>query len=78
LFFILWIYKDRKKRDGDVFALFLILYGAFRIFCELFREPDSQLGYVFGFLSMGQILSLCMILIGIFLKYFYLPKTSKK
>ncbi|MCX5799747.1 MAG: prolipoprotein diacylglyceryl transferase, partial [Proteobacteria bacterium] len=37
LFIILWIYKDRKKRDGDVFALFLILYGLFRIFCEFFR-----------------------------------------
>lgn len=78
LFLILWIYKDRKKRDGDVFALFLILYGLFRIFCELFREPDSQLGYIFGLLSMGQILSLCMIAAGIVLKYLYLPKTSKR
>jgi phosphatidylglycerol---prolipoprotein diacylglyceryl transferase len=78
LFFILWIYKDRKKRDGDVFALFLILYGLFRIFCELFRQPDSQLGYFFALLSMGQILSLCMIAAGVVLKYFYLPKTSKQ
>jgi phosphatidylglycerol---prolipoprotein diacylglyceryl transferase len=77
LFCILWIYKDRKKRDGDVFSLFLILYGLFRIFCELFRQPDSQLGYFFGLLSMGQILSLCMIAIGLALKYLYLPKTSK-
>jgi phosphatidylglycerol:prolipoprotein diacylglycerol transferase len=75
---ILWIYKDRKKRDGDVFSLFLILYGLFRIFCELFREPDSQLGYIFGLISMGQILSLCMITIGIVLKYFYLPKTTAR
>jgi phosphatidylglycerol---prolipoprotein diacylglyceryl transferase len=75
---ILWIYKDRKKRDGDVFALFLILYGLFRIFCELFRQPDSQLGYFFGLLSMGQILSLCMIAAGVVLKYVYLPKTSKR
>jgi phosphatidylglycerol---prolipoprotein diacylglyceryl transferase len=77
LFLILWIYKDRKKRDGDVFSLFLILYGLFRIFCELFREPDSQLGYFFGLLSMGQILSLCMIATGVVLKYYYLPKASK-
>jgi phosphatidylglycerol---prolipoprotein diacylglyceryl transferase len=77
LFCILWIYKDKKKRDGDVFALFLILYGLFRIFCELFREPDSQLGYLFSLLSMGQILSLCMIAIGVVLKYFYLPRTSR-
>ena len=59
-------------------ALFLILYGLFRIFCELFREPDSQLGYFFGLLSMGQILSLCMIAIGVVLKYVYLPRTSKQ
>ena len=78
LFCILWIYKDKKKRDGDVFALFLILYGLFRIFCELFREPDSQLGYIFSLLSMGQILSLCMIAIGVVLKYFYLPRTSRQ
>ena len=78
LFCILWIYKDRKKRDGDVFALFLILYGLFRIFCELFRQPDSQLGYIFGLISMGQILSFCMIAIGIALKYLYLPKTSTR
>ncbi|OPY80296.1 MAG: Prolipoprotein diacylglyceryl transferase [Syntrophorhabdus sp. PtaU1.Bin153] len=69
LFSILWIYKDRKKREGDVLALFLILYGAFRIICELFREPDVQLGYIMGVLSMGQILSLLMVGLGVFLKY---------
>jgi phosphatidylglycerol:prolipoprotein diacylglycerol transferase len=73
LFVILWIYKDRKKRDGDVLALFLVLYGCFRIFCELFREPDQQLGYFFGILSMGQILSIIMIIIGLGLKFIYLP-----
>lgn len=70
LFAILWIYKDRKKHEGDVFALFLILYGVFRIYCELFREPDSQIGYFFGLLSMGQILSLCMVALGIALKWY--------
>jgi phosphatidylglycerol:prolipoprotein diacylglycerol transferase len=69
LFVILWIYKDRKKREGDVLAVFLILYGAFRVVCELFREPDAQLGYIVGALSMGQILSLLMVGLGVFLKY---------
>jgi phosphatidylglycerol---prolipoprotein diacylglyceryl transferase len=76
LFLILWIYKDRKKRQGDVFALFLIFYGVFRIFCEFFREPDIQLGYIFGIISMGQVLSLFMVAVGLFLKYVYLPRTS--
>ena len=74
LFVILWIYKDRKKREGDVFALFLILYGCFRIICEIFREPDVQVGYILGILSMGQILSLVMIAIGLCVKLLYLPR----
>jgi phosphatidylglycerol---prolipoprotein diacylglyceryl transferase len=78
MFVILWIYKDRKKREGDVLALFLILYGAFRIFCEIFREPDLQVGYIFGILSMGQILSIFMIIIGLVLKFVYLPGKAKK
>ena len=74
LFIILWFYKDRKGRDGDVFALFLILYGIFRTCCEFFREPDVQVGYIFGFITMGQILSLAMVCIGLFLKCVYLKK----
>lgn len=77
LFLILWFYKDRKKREGDVLAMFLILYGIFRIFCEFFREPDVQLGYFLGFLSMGQILSTGMIVIGVLLKYAFLPAMQK-
>ena len=45
--------------------IFLILYGCFRIFCEFFREPDIQIGYVFNFVSMGMILSALMILAGV-------------
>jgi len=76
LFVVLWIYKDRKKRDGDVFSVFLIFYGVFRIFCELFREPDQQLGYIFGLLSMGQLLSILMMTAGLIMKFYYLPKTG--
>jgi len=74
LFIVLWLYKERKKREGDVFALFLMLYGAFRFFCEFFREPDSQVGYILGIVTMGQILSGSMLFAGLFLKYFYFPK----
>jgi len=77
LFLILWFYKDKKKRDGDVFALFLICYGFFRTFCEFFREPDVQVGYIFGIITMGQILSLSMVCIGLFLKYGYLRRRGR-
>ena len=50
---------------GTCAYLFLINYGIFRIISELFREPDTQIGYFFGILSMGIILSLVMIVIGI-------------
>ena len=49
--------------------MFLILYGCFRITSEIFREPDIQIGYLFGYVSMGMFLSAIMILIG-FLIYF--------
>jgi len=74
LFIVLWLYKDRKERDGDLFALFLILYAIFRVFCEFFREPDLQMGYMFGFVTMGQLLSVAMLLIGFLLKYGFVRK----
>ena len=49
---------------GKCSYLFLIFYGLFRIISEFFREPDVQLGYFFGFLSMGSILSFLMIIAG--------------
>ena len=50
--------------------MFLIIYGFFRIFAELFREPDKQIGYILNIFSMGTILSTFMIVVGgiIFLK----------
>jgi phosphatidylglycerol:prolipoprotein diacylglycerol transferase len=74
LFLALWFFKDRKKRDGEVFALFLMLYGIFRIFCEFFREPDLQMGYLFGLITMGQVLSVAMLLVGLWLKYAVIVK----
>ena len=55
------------KRSGVVSGSFLIAYGVARFIVEFFREPDSQLGYFFGFVTMGQILCFLMIVIGAFL-----------
>ena len=66
LFFILQIFIFKKNyKIGTCSYLFLIFYGSFRIFSELFREPDPQIGYLFNFLSMGTLLSLLMIITGI-------------
>jgi phosphatidylglycerol:prolipoprotein diacylglycerol transferase len=58
------IYKKSVK-TGMVSALFMILYGLFRIVSEKFREPDIQIGYLFDLFSVGSILSFFMILIGL-------------
>jgi phosphatidylglycerol---prolipoprotein diacylglyceryl transferase len=77
IFFLLWVRKNKKSFQGELVADFLILYGLFRILIEFFREPDVQVGYLWGLLTMGQLLSSLMILAGILL-FFGLrsPKTS--
>jgi len=65
LFTALWLYSSRPRPAGCVTGMFLALYGLFRFLVEFIREPDPQLGYLaFGWLTMGQLLSLPMILIG--------------
>lgn len=62
---ILWTVKKKVKVYGIISGLFVALYGVFRFILEFFREPDSQLGYYFGFITMGQILCFLMIFSGI-------------
>ncbi len=68
LFVILWWYASRPRRDGQVAGLFLVGYGVFRFLVEFVREPDAHLGPVaLNWMSMGQVLSLPMILLGLWL-----------
>ncbi len=62
---VLWIVKSKTKIYGILSAVFIAGYGLFRFVVEFYREPDSQLGYYFGFLTMGQILCFIMIFVGI-------------
>ncbi|MNW00758.1 Prolipoprotein diacylglyceryl transferase [compost metagenome] len=69
LFFVLlllvWVGK-KLKAPGFIAGTFVLGYGLSRIIAEFFREPDAQLGYLFGgWLTMGMILSLPMVLIGV-------------
>jgi phosphatidylglycerol---prolipoprotein diacylglyceryl transferase len=70
LFVVLQV-MARGARDpataGKLGGVFLLGYGLARAFVELFREPDAHLGYLFGLVTMGQLLSLPMIAIGLFL-----------
>lgn len=71
LFSIVWFYSMRPRPRMAVTGLFLLSYGCVRLFLEFFREPDPQLGYIaFHWLTMGQLLSLPMIIFGIFMMSF--------
>jgi phosphatidylglycerol:prolipoprotein diacylglycerol transferase len=65
LFALLWIYARHRRPLGAVSGLFLIGYGSFRFLVEYAREPDSFLGVLAMGMSMGQWLSLPMIIIGV-------------
>ena len=65
LFLILYLYSNKKRPLGNISALFLIFYGLFRFLVEFTREPDSFLGLFYLNLSMGQLLTIPMIGIGI-------------
>jgi len=68
LFVMLWLFSQKTRAPMAVSALFLILYGLFRFVIEFVRVPDVQLGYLaFEWLTMGQLLSLPMIVLGVYL-----------
>ncbi|MBW1980335.1 MAG: prolipoprotein diacylglyceryl transferase [Deltaproteobacteria bacterium] len=75
LFALLWLLKNRLRWSGGMVCLFLAGYGILRFLAEFFREPDPQLGLFFGFLSMGQLLCLAMILAALCL-WLLLPHNS--
>ena len=77
LFIIMNVIIFRKNyKIGTCSYLFLIFYGSFRIISEFFREPDKQIGYLFNFLSMGSILSIIMIFIGIIIFRLFTKKNE--
>jgi phosphatidylglycerol:prolipoprotein diacylglycerol transferase len=66
LFLVLWWFSARPRPMMGVSGLFLIGYGLFRFLVEFWRLPDAHIGYLaFGWVTMGQLLSLPMVLGGI-------------
>lgn len=70
VFVILFIYRKRKKFEGELMAIYAILYAIMRSISEIYRAPDIQLGFLWGdFLTMGQLLSSFMFVYGMFILY---------
>lgn len=74
IFFALWSIKGKKLPKGFLFWAFVVMYSVLRFAVEFFRAPDTQLGFILGPFTMGQILSIVMFSIGVFFIY----KVSKK
>jgi len=68
LFCVLWWFSRKPRPRYAVAGLFALLYGCFRFLVEFVRLPDAQIGYLaFGWLTMGQVLSLPLVALGLVL-----------
>ena len=63
-FLILLFLFSRHPKKGSILFTYLILNGLLRILSEFYRSPDPQIGYLFGFLTLGQILGFAVLILG--------------
>jgi len=66
LLIAMYLSSRKIKQKGYNTGIFLVLYHVFRICCELFREPDIQLGFIISKMSMGQLLSIPLLILGVY------------
>ncbi len=77
LFIIMWVYTSKPRPTMGATGLALFCYGCFRFFVEFFRMPDAHLGYLaLDWVTMGQILSTPMIVIGAAMLYWAHKKAA--
>jgi phosphatidylglycerol:prolipoprotein diacylglycerol transferase len=66
VFTVIYLYRHRKRFEGELILLYAFAYGAARFVAEFWREPDRQIGFVCcGWMTMGQALSLLMIAVAV-------------
>lgn len=79
LLFLVMLWLHKKNAPGSVrIGVLLIGYAAARTFCEFFRQPDPQLGFLFGWVTMGQLLSFFLVLGGAALIIYHYAVEKKK
>lgn len=69
IFLGLWTIKNKKLPKGFLFWTFVTLYGFLRTMVEFFRQPDEQIGFIFNYFTMGQVLSFPLFLLGLYMLY---------
>nr|WP_323733376.1 prolipoprotein diacylglyceryl transferase [Candidatus Bandiella woodruffii] len=67
--------ENIRKYKGRISGVFLIFYSIFRIVIELFREPDAHIGYIMNIITLGQSLSIPMLILG---TYLYLKRDYRQ
>ncbi|NCB53861.1 MAG: prolipoprotein diacylglyceryl transferase, partial [Epsilonproteobacteria bacterium] len=78
VFLLLYMYRSSKKFDGELIALYGLFYSLARFTAEFWREPDFQIGFVYGgWMSKGQALSLVMAVASLVL-YGVIKRRTKK
>lgn len=66
----LWRVRWVRTHTGFVSGVFALFYGICRISMEQFREPDAHMGFFFEYFTMGQLLSIPFIVIGIWAMFY--------
>jgi len=61
---ILFFLYSKKLKKGSLVFIYIGLYGLFRFIEEFWRQPDSQIGFIFHFFTLGQLFSLLMLIVG--------------
>ena len=78
VFVLLYVYRKRQKIQGELIALYGLFYSLARFVAEFFREPDFQIGFVYGeWMSKGQALSLVMAMASLVLYIVILKRNIK-
>jgi len=75
ILFIIFLKKSSKKRHGILSGVFLIFYSLFRFSIEFLRQPDDHIGFIFNFITLGQLLCIPLFFFGIVI--FYLKKYGR-
>ncbi len=77
VFLILVYYRNRKKFDGQLAIIYALCYSLARITAEFFRQPDVQLGFLYGgWLTMGMLQSFCILVIAIVILFIMKKRLS--
>ncbi len=78
VFLVIYFYKNYKRFSGELILIYAMSYGLFRTIAEIYRAPDTQIGYVCcDIITQGQVMSLSMSLVGLSF-WIYFDRKAKK